>query len=264
MAPDRSEIDSVERREIEVPEEDQTRQCLMTWIRLTVLNTLLVSCMANYAAMGQSKDAVISKTEAVIRARFANIQEYTVTEQYAVYRNGSTTPSAEKTVLAIYQKSKGIRYTTISQSGSSMFQNRVIEPSLASEKQIYDPTMRDQLMLTTDNYEIGVEPARSTIGIQDCVVLDVKARRSSVYLINGRAWVDAKTYLLVRVQGTQSKSSSLWAGTPLITRDFTNVNGFAMVTHEKIEAHNFLLGQTVEEIEYKDYKVVGDAKSPVQ
>jgi hypothetical protein len=37
-----------------------------------------------------------------------------------------------------------------------------------------------------------------------------------------------------------------------------------MVTHEKIEAHNFLLGQTVEEIEYKDYKVVGDAKSAVQ
>jgi outer membrane lipoprotein-sorting protein len=237
----------------------------MNWIRLTGMSALLVvSCMANYATMGQSEDAVISKTAAVIRARFANIQGYTVTEHYAVYRNGSTTPSAEKTVLAIYEKSKGIRYTTISQSGSSTFQNRVIEPSLGSEKQIYDPTMRGQLMLTTENYEIGVEPARSFIGTQDCVVLDVKARKPSVYLINGKAWVDAKTYLLARVQGTQSKSSSLWAGTPLVTRDFTNVNGFAMVTHEKIEAHNFLLGQTVEEIEYKDYKLVGDAKSAVQ
>jgi len=235
-----------------------------TSIRLTGMSTLLVSCVASYAALGQSKDAAISKAEEVIRARFANIQGYTVTEHYAVYRNGSTTPSAEKTVLAIYEKSKGIRYTTISQSGSSIFQNRVIEPSLGSEMQIYDPTMRGQLMLTTDNYEIDVEPARSSIDAQDCVVLDVKALRSSVYLINGRAWVDAKTYLLVRVQGTQSKSSSLWAGTPLITRDFTNVNGFAMVTHEKIEAHNFLLGQTVEEIEYRDYKIVGDARAAAQ
>ena len=235
-----------------------------TSIRLAGMSTLLVSCVASYAALGQSKDGVISKTEALIRARFANIQGYTVTEHYAVYRNGSTAPSAEKTVLAVYEKSKGIRYTTISQSGSSMFQNRVIEPSVGSETQIHDPTMRRQLMLTTDNYEIGVEPARSSIGIQDCAVLDVKARRSSVYLINGKAWVDARTYLLVRVQGTQSKSSSLWAGAPLITRDFTNVNGFAMVIHEKIEAHNFLLGETVEEIEYKDYKVVGDAKSAVQ
>jgi hypothetical protein len=236
----------------------------MNWIRLVGMSTLLVSCVAIYAASGQSEGAVISKTDAVIRARFANIQGYTVTEHYAVYRNGSTTPSAEKTVLAIYEKSKGIRYTTISQSGSSMFQNRVIEPSLESEKQIYDPMMRSQLMLTTKNYEIRVEPARAFIGTQDCVVLDVRARTANVYLINGKAWVDAKTYLLARVQGTQSKSSSFWAGTPLITRDFTNVNGFAMVTHEKIEAHNFLLGQTVEEIEYKDYKVVGDAKSAVQ
>lgn len=235
----------------------------MNWIRLTGMSTLLVSCIGNYVAMGQSKDTVISKTEAVIRARFANIQEYTVTEHYAVYRNGSTTPSAEKTVLAIYERSKGIKYTTISQSGSSIFQRRVIEPSLGSEKQIYDPTTRGQFILTTDNYEIGVEPAGLSIGIQDCVVLDVNARRSSVYLINGKAWVDAKTYLLVRIQGTQSESSSVWAGTPLITRDFTNVNGFAMVTHEKIEAHNFLLGQTVEEIEYKDYRIVGDAKSAV-
>jgi len=236
----------------------------MNWIRLTVMSTLLVSCMANCVAIGQSKEEVISKTEAVVRARFANIQGYTVKEHYAVYRNGSTTPSAEKIVQAIYEKSKGIRYTTISQSGSSMFQNRVIEPSLGSEKQVYDPTMRGQLMLTTDNYEIGVEPARPFIGIQVCVVLDLKARRSSVYLINGKAWVDAKTYLLVRVQGTQSQSSSLWAGTPLITRDFTDFNGLAMVTHEKIEAHNFLLGQTVEEIEYMDYKVVGDVKLAVQ
>jgi len=63
----------------------------------------------------------------------------------------------------------------------------------------------------------------------------------------------------VRVQGIQSKSLSIWAGTPLITRDFSDVKGFAMVTHEKIEAHNVLVGRTVEEIEYTDYVVEGEA-----
>jgi hypothetical protein len=33
-------------------------------------------------------------------------------------------------------------------------------------------------MLPTDNYEFGVEPARSSIGTQDCVALDVKATAS--------------------------------------------------------------------------------------
>jgi len=37
-----------------------------------------------------------------------------------------------------------------------------------------------------------------------------------------------------------------------------------MVIHEKIEAHNFLLGQTVEEIDYNDYTVTGSAKPVVR
>jgi hypothetical protein len=218
-------------------------------------------CMVSGTGLGQSVNDVISRADAVIRARFANIERYTVTEHYAVYRNGASTPSAERTVQAIYEKSKGTRYTTISQSGSSMWQSQVIEPSLASDQHINDPATRHQLMLTTDNYEFEAEPAIAPIRGQDCFALNVKARTPSAYLINGQAWVNAKTYRLVRVQGTQSKSLSLWAGTPLITRDFTDVNGFAMVTHEKIEAHNVLIGRTVEEIDYRDYQVVGETEA---
>ncbi len=95
---------------------------------------------------------------------------------------------------------------------------------------------------------------------RDCYVLDLKARRNTPYLVNGKAWVDAKTYLLVRIQGTQSKSSSLLAGIPLITRDFADISGFAMAVHEEIEAHNFLLGQTVIKIDYDGYDIQRDAR----
>jgi hypothetical protein len=216
-------------------------------------------CMFSHAAIGQSVDDRISRADAVIRARFANILRYTVTEHYAVYRNGASTPSAERTVQATYEKSKGTHYMTISQSGASIWQSEVIEPSLASDQHINDPTTRQQLMLTTDNYEFRVEPATMPVRGQDCFQLNVKARKPSAYLINGNAWVNAETYRLVRVQGTQSKSLSLWAGTPLITRDFIDVNGFAMVTQERIEAHTVLVGRTVEEIDYRDYKVAGEA-----
>jgi hypothetical protein len=76
--------------------------------------------------------------------------------------------------------------------------------------------------------------------------------------------VDAKTYLFAARSRNSIQELVTLAGTPLITRDFTNVNGFAMVTPERIEAHNFLLDQAVEEIEYKDYKIVGHAKLAVQ
>src|SRR5271168_4635664 len=239
----------------------------MSWSwRMSIGIFLLATPAVSFSAAGQSEstDRVASDTSAVIRARFENIASYTVTERYAVYRNGAPAAAAERTVRAKYEKSKGASYETVSQSGSSMLQSLAIEPAIGSDKRINDPALRNQLMLTTDNYEFHVEPVRTLIGAQDCFVMDVKARKASAYLINGKAWVDAKTYLLVRVQGTQSKSSSLWAGTPFITRDFANVNGFAMVVHEKIEAHNFLLGQTIEEIDYNDYTVTGSAKPVVR
>jgi hypothetical protein len=159
----------------------------------------------------------------------------------------------------MYQKSTGNTYTTVSKAGSSMLRSRAIEPALESERQVNDPAMRQQVMLTADNYEFEVEPAKSSLNGRDCFVLDLKARRNTPYLVNGKAWVDAKTYLLVRIRGTQSKSSSMLAGMPLITRDFADVSGFAMVVHEEIEAHNFLLGQTVIKIDYDGYDIQRDA-----
>ena len=120
-----------------------------------------------------------------------------------------------------------------------MWLSRAIEPALESEKEVNDVTTRYQVMLTADNYELKVEPARDSLNGRDCFVLDLKPRRKSPYLLNGKAWVDAKTYRLVRIRGTQSKSSSLLAGSPLITREFADVSGFAMVVHEEIEAHSF-------------------------
>ena len=217
-----------------------------------------ISC--NAVSLAESPDIVIAQVDAVIRARFEHIAKYVVREHYAVYRNGAAETAAEQTVQVTYQKSTGITYTTVSKAGSSMWLSRAIEPALESEKEVNDVTTRHQVMLTADNYEFEVEPARDSVNGRDCFVLDLKPRRKSPYLLNGKAWVDAKTYRLVRIRGTQSKSSSILAGLPLITRDFADVSGFAMVVHEEIEAHTFLLGQTVIKTDYDGYDILRDAR----
>ncbi|QNI30396.1 hypothetical protein H7849_14615 [Alloacidobacterium dinghuense] len=233
--------------------------------RLLVMSipiVLLVSCAINCGTVGlaESPDTVITHVEAVIRARFEHIGKYVVREHYAVYRNGAAETAAEQTVQVTYQKSTGITYTTVSKVGSSMWLSRAIEPALESEREVNDVTTRHQVMLTADNYEFEVDPVKDSVNGRDCFVLDLKPRRRSPYLLNGKAWVDAKTYLLVRIRGTQSRSSSLFAGVPLITRDFAPISGFAMVAHEEIEAHTFLFGQTVIKIDYDAYDIQRDER----
>jgi hypothetical protein len=231
----------------------------LRWFRaLSIASALILVCATSYRAAGQSEpaDSVITHVEGVIRARAEHIARYAVREHYAVYRNGGADAAAEETVQVVYQKSTGNTYSTISQSGSSMWRSQAIEPALESEKQVNDPTTRHQVMLTSDNYEFEVEPATSSVNGRVCFALDLKPRRKNPYLLNGKAWVDATTYVLVRIQGTQSKSSSIWAGLPLITRDFADISGFAMVVHEEIQAHNLLLGKTVMKIDYEGYDIL--------
>jgi hypothetical protein len=213
-------------------------------------------------AVGQREpeDPIVANVDTSIRGRLENIAHYRVTEHYAVYRNGGAKPVAEKTVRAEYQKSSGIHYALASESGSPMFQSRAIEPSLDSDRQANDPEMRDKLALTSDNYEFRVEPGNASLAGRDCLIIDVKARRKSIYLLNGKAWLDAKTLSLVRLEGVQSLKLSFWTGLPLITRDYENVSGFPMVIREHIEAHSYLFGQTTVEIDYQDYEVLRKLK----
>ena len=205
-------------------------------------------------------ETVSAQVDAIVRARFEHIGQYFVREHYGVYRNGATDPTAEETVKVVYQKNTGNAYTVLSKTGSMMFRSQAIEPALESEKEVNDPKLRQQVMLTADNYEFEVEPGKSLLNGRECFVLDLKAKRKTPYLVNGKAWVDAKTYLLVRIRGTQAKSSSLLAGMPLVTRDFKEISGFAMVVHEEVEAHTFLLGETVIKIDYDGYDIQGNAR----
>jgi hypothetical protein len=234
------------------------RRLRVMFITIALLVSCAISCDA--VSLAESPDTVITHVEAAIRARFEHIAKYVVREHYAVYRYGAAETAAEQTVAVTYQKSTGITYTTVSKAGSSMWLSRAIEPALESEREVNDATTRHQVMLTADNYEFEVAPARESVNGRDCFVLDLKPRRKSPYLLNGKAWVDAKTYLLVRIRGTQSRSSSFWAGSPLITRDFAHINGFAMVVHEEIEAHTFLFGQTVIKIDYDGYDIQRDER----
>ena len=206
------------------------------------------------------EDPVVAQVESSIRDRLVNIAQFKVTEDYRVYRNGSDKPAAQKVFRAEYEKNSGMRYTDLGGGGSTMLQSRAIEPPRTSDREGNDPKMRDQVALTSDNYDFQREPGNVSLNGRDCLIFDITARRKSIYLLNGKAWVDAKTLSLVRIKGVQSLKLSFWAGLPEITRDYEDVNGFPMVVYEEIEAHSYLFGQTTVKIKYQDYSVVRGSK----
>ena len=87
---------------------------------------------------------------------------------------------------------------------------------------------------------IGTEVA----GGRSCYVLELTPRTKSQFLIFGKAWVDAGSYGVVRIEGQFAASISMLVGAPRISEEFMEVHGFWLPGHVRSITSSFLLGPT--------------------
>ena len=143
-----------------------------------------------------------------------------------------------------------------SQSGSALVRKLVLDSILDEEKRLSQPGNREGAWLTSANYEMKLKPGGpERLDGRECLVLDITPKRKTPYLIEGTIWVDARNYLIVQLQGTASKSSSVFTGATQMTRQYSTVNGFAMATHARATSDSFLFGLTVVKIDYQGYEI---------
>ena len=218
---------------------------------------LVAFAIAALPAQELDYSSVIRGIDAAVQARVDSIAGYTVTEHYAVYRNKDEDhPVAEMTVKTTYKKETGKSYAIVSQSGSEIIRRLVLGAILDNEQRINQPGTREGSWLTSANYEMKLKPGGTErLDGRECLVLGITPKRKTPYLIEGTLWVDAKDYLIVQVQGTASKSSSVFTGPTQMVRQYATVNGFAMATHARATSDSFLFGQTIVKIDYQGYEI---------
>ena len=201
--------------------------------------------------------SVVRQVDAAVKARNDNLAGYTVTERYAVYRsNDEIHPIAEMTVMTTYKMESGKSYTIVSQTGSGIVRDMVLDAILDNEKQLNLPGIREGTWITSANYEMQLKPGGTRpLDGRDCLVLALIPKRKAPYLIEGSLWVDAKDGSIVQIQGTASKSSSLFAGPAQVMRQYANIGGFSQATHVRAVSNSFMFGATIVTIDYRDYHI---------
>jgi outer membrane lipoprotein-sorting protein len=227
-------------------------------VRTVAAVSFLISlAIAVVPAQQPDNSSVVRGVDAAVQARVESIAGYTVTEHYAVYRNKDEEhPVAEMTVNTTYKKETGKSYAIVAQSGSEIIRKLVLGAILDNEQRINQPGIREGSWLTSANYETNLKPGGTQrLDGRECLVLDISPKRKTPYLIQGTIWVDAKDYLIVQLQGTASKSSSVFTGATQMMRQYTTVNGFAMATHARATSDSFLFGQTIVKIDYQGYDI---------
>jgi len=233
----------------------ELRPCKSVCILAALMFLLYIGCPAHALLQETtlSNEEIIHGIDAAVRKRSESISAYNVLEHYQVYRNGEAKPSAEETVRTDYTRTGGKHYTPISESGSALVRNTVISKVLASEEELNRPANRDSILITSANYEMHPHPGQVDLNGRSCVIVDLKPLRKSPHLFDGKIWVDASDFTVVRLEGTPSQTPSWLVSQSGVSRDYAKVEGFSMATHAEARAHSLLFGDTLLKIEYNEY-----------
>jgi hypothetical protein len=166
--------------------------------------------------------------------------------------------TAEMVVNVNYQAPETKKFEIVSATGSKHLIDRVFKKMLQSEEEAFEKENQRRIAINQENYEFTL------IGYEDepggaCYVLSVKPRTRNKYLFQGRIWVDAEQFAVVRIEGEPAKNPSFWIKATRIEMRYANVNDFWLPAHHHSVTAVRLGGHADFTIEYKNYRVTGDA-----
>lgn len=215
----------------------------------------LTACLAR--AQAPDEAAILRGVDAAVQARVEHVLGFADTEHYTIYRgNDETHPVAQMTVRTSYRKGVGKSYQILSESGSELARAFGLHPLLDNERSINEPGQVEHSWFTTANYAMRLEkPEVEQVDGRACYALTIHPREKAPNMVDGRLWVDAREFAIVKVAGTASKSPSVFAGTTQMMRQYAEVDGYPMATHARAESHSLLFGRTVVVIDYSDYQL---------
>jgi hypothetical protein len=219
---------------------------------------LIVSLFAGCGlCASDSQEDLIRRIDAADSSREANLVGYTVTEYYTI-RNSHFSRPAEAAVETTYKHGEGKTYKVLSRSGPSLLENTVLDRLLREEGEMSRGAVRERAVITSANYEM--KPAgRESIDGTVCEVIELIPKRKSPYLLKGRMWVDPAGPTVVKIEGRPSSSVSFFEGRPQVTREYKNIDGFALAQRIHVATSSFLFGKSTVDIEYRDYHVIAGA-----
>ena len=205
------------------------------------------------AAALPSDDELGEKITDTELRRLDNLRHYTVVRKYNLH-NSHMEQDAVMTVRLNYEKDAGKSFEIINIDTASGMARHVLERLVDSEAQQSRKKAHDEFEITSANYSFHAIGTDVRAG-RRCYIVELKPKRKSKYLIQGKAWVDAQDFGLVRLEGRPAASLSMWVGRPYIVQDFEKVGPFWMASSNRSESQNWILGSSVLTVDSSRYEV---------
>jgi outer membrane lipoprotein-sorting protein len=201
----------------------------------SVILALLLGFLTTAIVTAQTDDPQAKGADIVERVlqrdavRKAQVNGYTATRHYiAVNKQRRAEMLVEISCTSNNEKT----FTILSEEGSSAIRKHVFYKMLQEEIEASRRDTSGSTRITPDNYEFQLLGKEVMAG-RPAYVLRVTPKNHSKYLINGRIWVDATDYSIVRIEGSPARNPSFWTHDVYFVHTYQKVGPFwfAASTH---------------------------------
>lgn len=216
---------------------------------------MLLACCSLLSAsvvVHLSGDEILAKLAQNNVRRRAILSEYSAVRDYTI-QNSRFRKHLTAAVRMSYRSGQGTRFTMLNSSGSKKLVD-IVEQVLAEEENSSRAPDGARHEIEPANYRallVGVE----SVGGHNCYVLELRPRIKSKYLIQGKAWIDAESYTIVRLEGRTAGGVSTFLGRPFYIEEFSEVDGVWLPSHTRVTSSSLLLGVSELDIVYRDYEL---------
>ena len=143
-------------------------------------------------------------------------------------------------------------FEVVGEEGWKAAHKHVFRKMLDSEAETSHPQISPKTRIASDNYEfhmVGIEPVQG----RSAYAIDITPRRHEERLFQGRIWVDAEDYALVRAEGKPAKTPSFWIRSVHFVHTYQKAGSFWFPAATESVSEVRIFGATKVTINYFDY-----------
>jgi hypothetical protein len=205
---------------------------------------------------GITESQVLAELAAHNEERKAALHDYTVLRTYQVIDLKGKVHAEEIGRMEFLSPDKKA-FTVTSESGSGLVRHLALNPLINSEIEAAAGKEHHDSAISTDNYSLNLL-GEQQLGPHRCFIAEAVPKRKAKYLFEGRIWIDANDYSVVRIEGHPATKLSFWIQRADFVRQYQKVDRFWLPEMDQTLVQVRLYGKKILKIEHRNYVVNTD------
>ena len=194
----------------------------------TALSTFVMVLVVGAVGAAQTSDALPTADDVVAKMirlddqRHAQLMGYTASRHYLAVNKHRRAEMLVRVACA----SDGVKqFTILFEDGSHSIRKHVFYKMLNEEETASRRGTRESTRIIPANYDFHVIGQDAVDG-HPAFVLSVTPKAQNKYLIDGKIWVDATDYSIVRIEGRPARNPSFWTRSVHFVHTYQKVGPF--------------------------------------